>query len=94
MTHVYSRKAYQEDEAFAQVVESTANLANNKEHHIELIQEEYPDLTIVPLWTYEHSGMSIDTFQRCSFDSSADAFGATSDLTELDEVLSTINEEL
>jgi len=86
MTHVYSRKAQiQDDDQFAEVVETTAKLANNKDHHMELIQEHYPDLTIVPLWTYEHSGMSIDTF---------DAFGATSDLTELDEVLSTINDEL
>ena len=39
--------------------------------------------------------LSIDISEYLKrWDSAADAFGATSDLTELDEVLSTINDEL
>ena len=94
MTHIYSRKAYHDDSTFMEVVESTAQEANNLEHHMDLIQDEYPDLQIVQLWTYEHSGMSIDTFKRCTWDSSADAFAATDDMDELEHVLSVINEDL
>lgn len=94
MTLIYSRKAYNEDAQFAEVVEATANEANNLEHHMDLIQEEYPDLQIIQLWTYEHSGMSIDTFKRCTWDSSSDAFAATDDMNELEIILTAINKEL
>ena len=94
MTHIYSRKAYQDDEEFADIVESTASEANNLLHHMELIQEQYPDLQVVQLWTYEHSGMSIDTFKRCQWDSSADAFAVTDDMNELEQQLDQINEDL
>ena len=94
MTYIYSRKAYNEDEEFADIVESTASEANNLEHHMELIGNEYPDMYVVQLWTYEHSGMSIDTYRRCSWDSSADAFAVTDDIDELHEILNEINEEL
>lgn len=94
MTLIYSRKAYHDDAEFASIVESTAMEANNLEHHIELINKYYPELTTVQLWTYEHSGMRIETFQRCSWDSSADAFAATDDHDELQTKLAEINEEL
>jgi len=94
MTHIYSRKAYNLDTEFADVVESTSREANNLEHHMELIQDFYPELEVIQLWTYDHSGMSIDQFKRCQWDSSADAFAVTDNHTELEEVLSNINEEL
>lgn len=94
MTYIYSRKAYHDDEEFAEVVESTSNIANSLEHHMELIQAEYPELEVVQLWTYEHSGMSIDQFKRCQWDSSADAFAVTDDIADLGERLAAINEEL
>ena len=94
MTYIYSRKAYQEDEEFADIVESTANEASNLLHHMELIQEHYPELQVVQLWTYEHSGMSIDTFKRCQWDSSADAFAVTDDMNELEQQLDQINKDL
>ena len=94
MTHIYSRKAYNNDKDFADVVESTASEANSLTHHMELIQEHYPDLQIVQLWTYEHSGMSIDTFKRCQWDSSADAFAVTDNMDELEQQLNQINEDI
>lgn len=94
MTYLYSRKAYQEDMEFAEIVESTAEEANSLTHHIQLIQEHYPNLTVVQLWTFEHSGMSIDTFKRCQWDSSADAFAVTDNMEELEERLAIINKDL
>ena len=94
MTYIYSRKAYQDDEEFADIIESTASEANSLAHHMELIQEQYPDLQVVQLWTYEHSDMSIDTFKRCQWDSSADAFAVTDDMNELEQQLDQINEDL
>lgn len=94
MTYLYSRKAYQEDMEFAEIVESTAEKANNLTHHIQLIQEHYPNLTVVQLWTFEHSGMSIDTFKRCQWDSSADAFGCYDNRLEFEEKLEEINSTL
>lgn len=93
-TLVFSRKAYQEDEKFAQAVLNTAKIANSKEHHIELLQELYPNYIIEPLWTYEHSGMIIDRFCRCRWDSSADAFCAYKNEEQLEEKLKCINESL
>ncbi len=94
MTHIYSRKAYQNDKKFAKIVEETSREANNLEHHMELIQEYYPKLVVIQLWTYEHGGMSIDKFKRCQFDSSADAFAATDNPNALNRKLSKINKEL
>lgn len=94
MTLIYSRKGYDQDEEFAEIVLGTAAQADNLEHHMELIQEEYPDLQVVQLWTYEHSGMSIDTYRRCRFDSSSDAFGCYSDRTEFEKKLEDINSTL
>jgi len=94
MTLIYSRKAYTEDEEFADIVEDTASQANNLAHHKDLIQDEYPKLKVVQLWTYEHSGISIDTFRRCQWDSSADAFAVTDNWDELEAELARINEGL
>ena len=94
MTHIFSNKAYNEDEEFAQIVLDTLPEANNLEHHMELIGEHYTDLTVVQLWTYEHSGMSIDEYQRCSFDSSSDAFAVTDNPEELTNRLDEINAAL
>lgn len=94
MTYIYSRKAYDGDEEFADVVLSTAAEADNLGHHMRLIGEEYPDLEVVQLWTYEHSGMSIDQFKRSQWDSSADAFAVTDNPDELEERLQSINEGL
>jgi len=96
MTLIYSRKAYQEDKKFAKIVEGTSMEANSLKEHMQLIQEEYKDFVIIQLWTFEHGGMSIDTFQRCPWDSSADAFGAYTKnaYTELLDRLEKINEDL
>ena len=94
MTLIYSRKAYNKDKEFAKIVESTALEASSQEHHTELIQEYYPNLIVTPYYTYEHGGMIIESFMRCDFDSSVDAFVATDDEKELKERLLTINEDL
>lgn len=94
MTKIYSRKAYNEDEKFAEIVEETATRANSLEDHMELIKEHYPSLEIVQLWTYEHSGMHIDTYKHCPWDSSADAFAVTNNMNELETKLTEINEGL
>jgi len=96
MTLVYSRKAYTEDTEFAELVESTANQANSQEHHIELIEAKLPDdMVVTPYYTYEHGGMMIEPYQRCQFDSSADAFVATNDTDlKVGDILLAINTEL
>lgn len=53
----------------------TSEEASGPEDHLDRIQARYPKYRIVPLYTYEHSGMRIDRFLRCQFDSSSDAFG-------------------
>ena len=94
MTYIYSRKAYTDDTEFADIVESTALEATSQQHHTELIQEHYPDLTIEPYYTYEHGGMLIEPSLRCQFDSSADAFVAYDDKQELEDRLAEINDSL
>ena len=94
MVHIYSRKAYTADTAFGRIVEETASIADSREHHTELIQEEFPDLTVVPYYTYEHGGTMIEAHKRCAFDSSADAYVAYDDPGELDDVLLAINSDL
>ena len=93
-TLIYSRKAYTEDTEFTEVVESTAAEANNQEHHIELIQAHYPDLIVEPYYTYEHGGMMIESHKRCEWDSSADAFVAYENESNLLDKLLAINEDL
>lgn len=73
---LYSRKAYSSDKKFKETVEETAKIASSLENHRDLISKRYPKYTIVPLYTYEHSGMCIEKARSCQFDSSADAFGA------------------
>ena len=94
MTLIYSRKAYQGDTEFAEVVEATANQADSQAHHTELISEHYPDLEVIPYYTYEHGGMMIEPTRRCQWDSSADAFVATNDHDELADYLNAINTDL
>lgn len=94
MTLIYSRKAYQQDKRFAEVVLDTYKLANSKEHHIELIQKRYPKHKVKPLYTYEHSGLIIEDFKRCRFDSSEDAFAVYLNEDKLNKKLQTINENL
>jgi hypothetical protein len=61
---------------------------------MELIQEKYPDLEVIQLWTYEHSGMCIETYRRDIFDSSMDAFGCTDNMEEFEKKLAKINRKL
>ena len=46
MTHIFSNKAYHEDEEFAEVVLDTLPEADNLDHHMELINSHYPDQRI------------------------------------------------
>ena len=94
-TLIFSKKAYQDDKKFAEIVLETANQARSKEHHMELIEKRLPNgYTIEPLWTYEHGSMRIDRFQRCVWDSSADAFCAYKDEAKLEAKLEAINDGL
>jgi hypothetical protein len=93
-TLIYSRKAYRQDSEFAKNVELTSKESHSLEHHKELLQELYPTYTITELYTYEHSGMCIEKFRRCHFDSSLDGMAAFKNEKDLDKKISLINEEL
>jgi len=93
-TLIYSRKAYRQDTKFAQIVEETAKEARSLSHHKELVQKHYPKHTIVELYTYEHSGMCIEKFRRCQWDSSLDGMAAFKNEKALDSKLNEINDEL
>lgn len=93
-TLVYSRKAYREDREFAKNVEATSQEARSLEHHKELLQKLYPSYTIIELYTYEHSGMCIEKFRRCRWDSSLDGMAAFKNEKALDSYLDKINDTL
>ena len=40
MAFIYSRKAYKEDEEFAEIVEETLSLASSRKHPIRLISKK------------------------------------------------------
>jgi hypothetical protein len=93
-TLIYSRKAYNKDTKFAEIVETTALQARNQEEHADLIQEYYPKHTIEILYTYEHGGMAIERTRSCKWDSSADAFGAYKKEDQLIKEIKKINATL
>jgi len=94
MVYIYSNKAYHKDEDFTIDVGQTYDEAYSKEHHIELLEEIYPDMTVIPLWTYEHNCLIIETYCRDKFDSSADGFAVYNDREEFEDELRRINKEL
>ena len=97
-TMIYSRKAYtgtsHSEKVFAKNVLQTAEIANNQEHHIELLKEIYPTYHIEPLYTYEHSIIQLERIQSCKWDSSADAMCAFKKESELEKAIEKINKDL
>ncbi|MBT5492634.1 hypothetical protein HOK00_10570 [bacterium] len=93
-TLIYSRKAYNKDTKFAEIVETTALQARSQEEHADLIQEYYPKHTIEVLYTYEHGCMAIERTMSCRWDSSADAFAAYKKEDQLIKAIEDINKTL
>lgn len=93
-TMIYSRKAYRDDTKFAKIVEETAKDAKNLDHHIKLVQKYFPNYTVIELYTYEHTGMCIEKFRRCRWDSSLDGMAAYKNEKQLDKKLDEINKTL
>ena len=60
----------------------------------ELIKEHFPNYQIMELYTYEHTGMCIEKFKRCEWDSSLDGMSVFKKETDLDEKLEIINKNL
>jgi len=93
-TMIYSRKAYHEDRKLKEIVEETEKIATSLENHKELIKEHFPNYQIMELYTYEHTGMCIEKFKRCEWDSSLDGMSVFKKETDLDEKLEIINKNL
>ena len=98
-TMIFSRKMdnygiYSGNKDFKKNVLSTSEMANSQEHHIELLEELYPEHTITPLWTFEHGGVCLELSPSCRWDSSADAFGAYKNNGEFGKLFASINDSV
>jgi hypothetical protein len=97
-TMIFSKKLdkmgiYKGNESFKKNVLETSKIANNHQHHIELLENLYPNHTIIPLWTYEHGEVILEKYPSCSFDSSTDAFAAYKIEQDFDDLFNQINDD-
>lgn len=97
-TMIFTKKAYtgksKSEKDFARNVIETSRLANNLNHHIQLLQEIYPNYNITELYTFEHGNMYIERTRSCRFDSSLDGMAAYKDEKELTKKIQNINDYL
>jgi len=98
---VYSMKfnkngMYEGNKNFSENIIETSSIAKNKQEHIELLENIYPDYTILPMYSFEHGAgcYSLDFEPNQTyygFDSSEDAFVAYKNVEKMETVVREIN---
>jgi len=94
-TLVFSKKAYQEDKEFAKIVMETSYTSKNKKEHLNKIQLYYPNYTVIPYYTFEHSqALFLEEKPSCNFDSVGDSFVAYKNRDKMEKRIEEINENI